>query len=402
MKLTLPSLRIQTAAPAHRQIAAHLEQMILRGELAPSTRLPPATELAREWNASYVVIHKALAQLTRTGLLERKPRRGTFVRQWRGESVIGILMDPSLSWEATHVYRKLAEVLQTEVPRMGREGGEAPEVAGRPRNGARRALSRCRWVSRVYDCLGPAFFDQPCYAQVCQRLREDLRHFPFRGWIHFGVGVDRLPFRKEILRMPIAYSRYDALSDTAFDQYDFASQTVSYLAGLGCRRIGYLRVSPLDAREKQGIQEASREHGAEVEFIQARRGFHAGRPHSEEAFICERETTEFTVKLVEQWRRRKRAPDGLVVWEDIGMRAVAMGLFKSGVLVPGQLRVVSQANEGIYLNYAVPVARYEVPVTETARQLVRILWKRMNHEDPGPLPVMLRGRIVPEAEKVIA
>ena len=67
MKLNLPPFQVRSAIPAHKQIADYLEGLILKGDLAPATRLPPTTELAREWNASYLVIHKALAQLSRAG-----------------------------------------------------------------------------------------------------------------------------------------------------------------------------------------------------------------------------------------------------------------------------------------------------------------------------------------------
>jgi DNA-binding LacI/PurR family transcriptional regulator len=214
--------------------------------------------------------------------------------------------------------------------------------------------------------------------------------------------VDRLPFGEQIRKLPMAQSRYDASSDIVYDNRDFIYQTVKHLAQQGCKRISYLRLGPAKAAERKGLEDAARTHGVKAQIVHFDCSSRAGRSPAEAFFIQECETTNFTVKLVERWRRTKRCPDGLIVWEDIGMRAVALGLFKAEVKVPGQMRVVSQANEGIYHNYAVPVVRYETPVTELARQLLRILWKRMNHEDPGPLPVVLRGRIVPEAEKVIA
>ena len=80
------------------------------------------------------------------------------------------------------------------------------------------------------------------------------------------------------------------------------------------------------------------------------------------------------------------------------MRAVARALVKAEIAIPRQLQVVTQASEGVYLDYTAPVVRYEWPTSTIARELVRILRCRMNDEPEGALPVRIRGSIVPEVK----
>lgn len=59
-------------------VAAQLRQAILRGELAPGTRLTEL-DLAAHWHVSQGTVRSALKTLQHEGLVEYRPRRGTFV-----------------------------------------------------------------------------------------------------------------------------------------------------------------------------------------------------------------------------------------------------------------------------------------------------------------------------------
>lgn len=400
MKLNVPPYQVQTAVPAYQQVADYLEQQILKGTLPPATRLPPAADLAREWNTGYQVVHKALARLARTGLVERKPQRGTFVRQWQGESAIGILVDVPLSWESAHIYRKLVQVIEEAIAQMGTDHGafDRGNPLG-PTDGTRHsASSDCfRWISRAYDGIEVGIRGDPLWNRTCQRLTHDLSHYSFKGWVILGTDADSLPCSEQIGKIPSACLRYDDRSDVRWDTHDFIYQSVKYLAQHGRKRICYLRPGPLTSSEQGGWEQAVREFGP-LKIISGgfERPSFSSLPRPENTYTLERETTAFTCQLVERWMRTSQWADGLVVWDDIGMRAVALALLKMGVSVPQQIMVVSYANEGIHHNYGIPVVRYEYPISDAARHLVRILWERMNGRSAVPLPIVIRGKIVPE------
>ena len=68
------------SVPAYQQVAEHIKSQILGGKLAAGGRLPPESELIHSSNLSRVTIRKGLEILENEGLVERKQRLGTFVR----------------------------------------------------------------------------------------------------------------------------------------------------------------------------------------------------------------------------------------------------------------------------------------------------------------------------------
>jgi GntR family transcriptional regulator of arabinose operon len=78
--VTLKLNRKEDATPLHLQLSTYYRERILDGRLPAGTRLPTELELTAEHQISRDTVRQALAQLVSEGLLERVPRRGTFVR----------------------------------------------------------------------------------------------------------------------------------------------------------------------------------------------------------------------------------------------------------------------------------------------------------------------------------
>ncbi len=74
--------------PAYIQISEMLIRDISAGHMLPGDRLPPEREMAKEMNVSVGTLRKALAELQRRGLLERRQGSGNYVRsEGRAEGV---------------------------------------------------------------------------------------------------------------------------------------------------------------------------------------------------------------------------------------------------------------------------------------------------------------------------
>ena len=65
--------------PLYLQIAVALRRDIAQGALQPNEKLPPISNLAKEYGVAVVTIRQALAILEQEGLLKRYQGRGTFV-----------------------------------------------------------------------------------------------------------------------------------------------------------------------------------------------------------------------------------------------------------------------------------------------------------------------------------
>lgn len=73
------ALRSDSASPLYRQLMQRIRADIASGVYAVHSRIPSETELSESYQVSRVTVRKALAELTREGLLRRMQGKGTYV-----------------------------------------------------------------------------------------------------------------------------------------------------------------------------------------------------------------------------------------------------------------------------------------------------------------------------------
>ncbi len=71
--------------PKYKQIIDCFKEKILSGELKPGDKLPGFVNLARQFGVSTITSNRALSELEKMGLVERREREGTFVAQRTGK-----------------------------------------------------------------------------------------------------------------------------------------------------------------------------------------------------------------------------------------------------------------------------------------------------------------------------
>ncbi len=69
--------------PLYVQIMDIFEARISSGELKPGDRIPPESALVDEFGVSIITVRKAVGELCKKGLLDKKQGRGTFVKNVR-------------------------------------------------------------------------------------------------------------------------------------------------------------------------------------------------------------------------------------------------------------------------------------------------------------------------------
>lgn len=72
----------------HERIMGDVEGRILSGEWPPGHRIPFEHELTLEYGCSRMTVNKALGELVKKGLIERRRRSGSFVTQPHGQSAV--------------------------------------------------------------------------------------------------------------------------------------------------------------------------------------------------------------------------------------------------------------------------------------------------------------------------
>jgi GntR family transcriptional regulator len=85
------ALIADSPVPLYLQLARHLRCLIGDGALRPDEALPAERDLAGRLNVSRVTLRKALQALVEEGLLDQRPRAGTFVRRMHVEQALTVL-----------------------------------------------------------------------------------------------------------------------------------------------------------------------------------------------------------------------------------------------------------------------------------------------------------------------
>ncbi|MDM9623129.1 histidine utilization repressor [Rhizobium sp. S96] len=75
-------------ATLHQRILNDIEGRIVSGEWPPGHRIPFEIDLTREYDCSRMTVNKALTQLAKAGLIERRKKSGSFVSQPQAQSAI--------------------------------------------------------------------------------------------------------------------------------------------------------------------------------------------------------------------------------------------------------------------------------------------------------------------------
>ena len=75
-------------ASLHQRILADITERIVSGDWPPGHRIPFEHELSAEYQCSRMTVNKAMSQLAKSGLIERRRRSGSFVRQPRSQAAI--------------------------------------------------------------------------------------------------------------------------------------------------------------------------------------------------------------------------------------------------------------------------------------------------------------------------
>lgn len=77
-----------TSESLHQRILGDIEGRILSGALAPGARIATEHELAASYDCSRMTVAKVLTQLANAGLVERRRKAGTFVRQPNSQAAV--------------------------------------------------------------------------------------------------------------------------------------------------------------------------------------------------------------------------------------------------------------------------------------------------------------------------
>lgn len=80
--------KTQSGGTLHQQILTDIERRIVSGDWPPGHRMPFEVDLAKSYKVSRMTVNKVLTKLADAGLIERRRKSGSFVRQPKVQSAI--------------------------------------------------------------------------------------------------------------------------------------------------------------------------------------------------------------------------------------------------------------------------------------------------------------------------
>ena len=294
------TLRLDPERSIRSQIAGYYRDRIVRGELRPGDRLPPARTLARELGVAEANVHHAFGKLAGEGLLIRRPRAGSVVaRREPGLRGVAVFVPWRSLMRGEEFTRLLVRFLAARFEESGVECHVLYDTPGGTGwNGLRRLASERRIQGVICRTIEP---DELKFYQAL--------HLPFTG-----IGSLRIANRISLLTAELIGKMAEALRAT------------------GCRSFGVI----IPERPAPGFLPVLRRCGAAA-ALEFREEWLYDGSHSAESFIVDR--AAFAWNAVAHLNTLRRRPEGLMLFSDDLVEGVTMAFYRAGVRVPQDYRL---------------------------------------------------------------
>ena len=357
------------SAPKYRRVYDALEQAIRGGRWQPGARLPSEAELVGQFGASRITVGRAVRDLQRAGLVERRAGSGTYVkaRSAAGALSFGLLI-PDLG--ETEIFEPICRgMMASPLARehalvWGSEAGIAG--AGPPESKAERAWRLCQQYieRRVAGVFFAPLELAPDKDAVNRRIGDALD----------AAGIPVVLLDRTILPFP-GRGRHDLVG---IDNRRAGYVMTEHLLGVGARRLAFVALgnaaATVDAREA-GYREALYRAGI------------APEPGLVARLDPEHAASVRALMAAER-------PDGIVCANDWTAARLMHTLLALGYAVPVDVRLVGIDD----LEYArllpVPLTTYRQPTRQIGDVALAVMLDRVARRDLPTRDVLLGGKLI--------
>jgi LacI family transcriptional regulator len=377
--MTAPNPKITDAAgePKYRVIAAQLREKILAGEYRGGLRLPSEAALVARHGVSRPTAARALQELVKEGLVERRAGMGSFAVEnpaGAGKRELGLLTP---QWETTEIFEKicaqLANLARAHSFNMVWENAKTTMMPFAA-IGARRAETESATAVQLCDEFVKRKLDGVFFAPL--ELSKNQREVNLRiaGQLQ-QAGIPIVLIDRELEAFP----RRGALDIASMDNLAAGSLIAAHLLKLGCRRVAFF------ARPLSAPTVAARIAG--VREVMVRAGI---RGWDDDSVI---EGDPADAALVRRALVRRRW-DACVCANDRTAAQLMQTLLRLGVRVPLDLRVAGFDDAKYATLVAVPLTTVHQPCDEIASLAFTAMLRRLADPLAAPCALMATPRLV--------
>jgi DNA-binding LacI/PurR family transcriptional regulator len=360
---TTPPLRV----PKYRQLFNTLHDDIASGRLQSGDRLPSEAELVRSFGASRITVGRALRDLQREGLVDRRPGSGTYVRARRravtGAGLTFGLVAPSL--ERSEVLEMICRAL-TEAPAASGHAVLWGTTTSEGEQAEADAWDLCR--QHVERQVAGAFFVPLEHTPSKDAVNRKIA----RAFDDAGIPVVLLDRSVE------PYGRPESHDVVGIDNRRAGFMITSHLLSRGASRVAFVgqadAAATVDAR-LAGYREALHVHGALV--------------HSQLVLCVRGDVATDVVRFV-----LAAHPDALVCANDRTAARVMHALLDAGIRMPDDLRLAGIDDVGYAALLPVPLTTMRQPCREIGVAAMSAMLDRLARPDLPPRDIVLHPTLV--------
>lgn len=332
-------------------VKARVRSLIDRGVYPPGSKLPPDTELPREFNASKVTVVRALKELEDEGFVFRRRGSGTFIKQHRMAPIVqGKKFRIAVAWHTRVFPGKLHDdpfgvITRAMLDELGL-GALGPSWADEREHAVQ---TWAKWDAP----------DSPACVDVLGPSADCLEHHPPLGLVKEGeydavvtVSLNHDPWLNQLLELGIptmlvdyCSRQFDLKADQVFyDPVSAYQEAVQYMIDRGRKNIhfvgGFIH-PPLASRNGLTVQEAKQKRGSsENRMIEPDTHFRlsayrqameaAGRPVDESMVHFSFLHDPYVAEFAETMAARTDAPDAFVCHSDQQAERIIKAFRKKG------------------------------------------------------------------------
>jgi GntR family transcriptional regulator of arabinose operon len=353
-----------SSLPKHQRIYRTLAGEIRNGRWKTGERLPSEAELVDRFGASRITVGRAMSDLQRAGLVQRRPGSGTYLAPAKASTggSFGLLI-PDLG--ETEIFEPICQGMMASplaaehVLLWGSEKGGGESTADRAWHLCRQYLER--GVAGVF--FAPLEF-APDKDEVNRRIVEALDQ----------AGIPIVLLDRPALPYP-ARGSHDLVG---IDNRRAGFLMTDHLVSLGSRRIAFLGAK--DAAATVDAREAGYREALYRADLAPDRGLVWRFNPSDETELAARMTAH--------------RPDAIVCANDRTAARLMQGLLRLGHAVPDEVRIVGIDDLEFAELLPVPLTTFRQPTREIGAAAIAAMLDRIERGDFPTRDILLQGEIV--------
>jgi len=358
-------MNVEPHKPLHRQIFDYVYESIVSGAYNGDGRLPTDGQLMRRFGTTRATVAKAMKELERTGLIQRRPGAGSFLR-------------PADHSKGAFVSTLIAGLGDTEFFEP-----ICAQIA--------QACHACN-LSLIWGATSPATpvsedtkIETLCSRFLAQHVTgvffvpdELAEHSPDNRNLKIAqaltaAGIAVVLLDRDVMPFP-QQGPYDLVG---IDNVNAGYKQTRHLLDCGCNRILYV------TRPGRLWTKAARIEGYRLALEQAGQTF-------DPTHVCVGDATDpaFCKSL---WKLR---PDGIVCFHDPVAAHLIQNFQKCRVAIPQKVKIVGLDDVHYSQFLPIPITTLQQPCRSIGIQAADLMVRRLNHDTHPPRRILFDTRLI--------